>query len=268
MSGKNYHDNNSKNYLSLRKRHKNYNEVDKDSEAESSKKHKEEIGNNEYKEQRSVSPNVACISGGEHSHMGDQLIEGGQLGEMTNKRSYREVRQYWTDHHVVRFYFVTRVYNPYVESILKDFKDDPKPDFVIMNSTLWDISRYGSNSIAEYKSNLNKLMQRMKEVLKPSKHFLWLITPETSREIRGGFLLPGKSKLHSDLIFSTTQANHFCSQIIPTYGFDVLDLNYFMQTQSHKRERDGIHWNSQAHRRITNYIVQHLCSVCIDRGSD
>ena len=78
---------------------------------------------------------------GEISFNGDQLIEGGQKGVMTNGRNYREIRQYQTDYNLLRFYFVTRCYNTYVESILSDLSEDPKPDVVIMNSCLWDITR-------------------------------------------------------------------------------------------------------------------------------
>lgn len=69
-------------------------------------------------------------------------MEGGTLGELTNGTHYKEVRQYRTDHHLVRFYFVTRVYSDYMESILADFQAGPQPDVVIINSCLWDVSRY------------------------------------------------------------------------------------------------------------------------------
>ncbi len=72
----------------------------------------------------------------------DELIEGGRKGKMSNGINYREVRQYLTDTHLVRFYFVCRCYNAYVESILADLCQEPRPDVVIMNSCLWDISRY------------------------------------------------------------------------------------------------------------------------------
>ena len=78
---------------------------------------------------------------GENSFSNDELIEGGRRGRMYNGVNYREVRQYQTDFHLIRFYFVTRAYNTYIESILTDLCEDPKPDVVIMNSCLWDISR-------------------------------------------------------------------------------------------------------------------------------
>lgn len=61
---------------------------------------------------------------------------------MTNGKDYREVRQYVGPQHLIRFYFVTRVYNGYVETIFADFYKSLKPDIVIVNSCLWDISRF------------------------------------------------------------------------------------------------------------------------------
>lgn len=72
----------------------------------------------------------------------DCLVEGGQLGGMHNGTEYREVRQFCSDHHLVRFYFVTRVYSSYMKSILEDFRNGLKPDVVIVNSCVWDISRW------------------------------------------------------------------------------------------------------------------------------
>lgn len=71
----------------------------------------------------------------------DELIEGGRKGKMSNGVNYREIRQYHRENHLIRFYFVTRCYNTYVESILSDLSRDPKPDIILMNSCLWDISR-------------------------------------------------------------------------------------------------------------------------------
>lgn len=90
-------------------------------------------------------------SKGEFSFVNDELIEGGKKAKMCNGKDYREVRQYQSDFHLVRFYFVTRCYNTYMESVLSDLICDPKPDLVIMNSCLWDISRYGASGVDQYK---------------------------------------------------------------------------------------------------------------------
>lgn len=75
---------------------------------------------------------------GEYRFEGDQLIE---ISEMTNAKSFREVRQYQTDYHLVRFYFVTRCYSSYFETILMDLTTGPRPDLIIMSSCIWDVSR-------------------------------------------------------------------------------------------------------------------------------
>ncbi|KAL3046736.1 hypothetical protein OYC64_004678 [Pagothenia borchgrevinki] len=80
-------------------------------------------------------------SKGEFSFEQDLLVEGGRLGRLTNGTGYREVRQYRSDHHLLRFYFLTRIYSPYMESILEDLREGLKPDVVIVSSCVWDITR-------------------------------------------------------------------------------------------------------------------------------
>ena len=86
---------------------------------------------------------VSSFLQGEMTFEKDELIEGGRKGVMVNGVNYREVRQYKTNSHLIRFYFTTRCYNTYMESVLADLKQNPQPDVVFMNSCLWDISRYG-----------------------------------------------------------------------------------------------------------------------------
>lgn len=78
------------------------------------------------------------------SFRGDELIEGGTKGEMTNGKNYMEVRQYCEPSFLLRFYFVTRVYSPYMETVIADLVADHPPDIVMINSCLWDITRYCS----------------------------------------------------------------------------------------------------------------------------
>jgi len=80
---------------------------------------------------------------GELSFLGDELIEGGQKAEMTNGKNYTEIRQYLDPSYLLRFYFVTRVYSQYMESVIADLViDEHPPDIIIVNSCLWDITRY------------------------------------------------------------------------------------------------------------------------------
>ena len=79
-------------------------------------------------------------SQGELTFESDSLVEGGCLDQMHNGTNYREVREFRSTHHRVRFYFVTRVFSRYMSSVLEDLRADA-PDVVLVNSCIWDISR-------------------------------------------------------------------------------------------------------------------------------
>ena len=80
-------------------------------------------------------------SQGELTFESDSLVEGGCLDQMHNGTNYREVREFRSTHHRVRFYFVTRVFSRYMSSVLEDLRADA-PDVVLVNSCIWDISRW------------------------------------------------------------------------------------------------------------------------------
>ncbi|XP_067656944.1 PC-esterase domain-containing protein 1A-like [Haliotis asinina] len=195
---------------------------------------------------------------GEMTFERDELIEGGKKGKMSNGINYREVRQYLSDYHLVRFYFVCRCYNAYMESILADLSDEPRPDVVILNSCLWDISRYGVKAIDEYKENLKTLFRRFKEVLPADCLVIWNTTLPISKNARGGFIIPEIEFMNSTLRLDILEANYYAAKVVVENGFDVLDLHYFLRYQLHRRADDGIHWDMTAHRRITNLLLTHI----------
>jgi hypothetical protein len=48
------------------------------------------------------------------------LLEGGRWGHMHNGTHYREVRQFFSGHHLVRFYFLTCAYSQYTHKVLEE----------------------------------------------------------------------------------------------------------------------------------------------------
>ena len=75
-------------------------------------------------------------------------MEGGELGVMCNGKEYSEVRNFQQPDFMIRFYFTTRCYSSYMETVIADLCQPPYPDVIIMNSCLWDITR----SAAKYNS--------------------------------------------------------------------------------------------------------------------
>ncbi|BFZ01135.1 hypothetical protein BsWGS_04175 [Bradybaena similaris] len=195
---------------------------------------------------------------GERSFMQDELVEGGSMEKMSNGINYREVRQYRTDFHLVRFYFVTRCYNVYVESILKDLQQAPLPDIVIMNSCLWDITRYGIKSIPQYKENLVTLFERFIMCLPPKCLIIWNTTLPISSSAKSGFLVPEVEFRASRLRIDIIEANYYAQKVASRFGFDVLDLHFYLRQNLNMRADDGIHWDKKAHRAISNLILTHI----------
>ncbi|CAH2299197.1 Hypothetical predicted protein [Pelobates cultripes] len=190
---------------------------------------------------------------GEMTFENDALIEGGNLNEMHNGVDYREVRQYRTGHHLVRFYFLTRVYSTYLESVLSDFKAGPQPDVVIINSCFWDLTRYNFAQMEDYKSNLQMLFCRLNEVLSPECLILWNMTMPVGYKDND---MPeyGKHNLRWDVV----EGNFYSASLANLHQIDVLDMHYHFRLDLPSRCRDAIHWNQLAHRKYTQILLSHI----------
>ncbi|XP_018424014.1 PREDICTED: PC-esterase domain-containing protein 1A-like [Nanorana parkeri] len=194
------------------------------------------------------------------SFANDVLVEGGSLSEMHNGITYREVRQYRTGYHLVRFYFLTRIYSEYVESVLADFKEGPQPDVLILNSCIWDLIRYDYQPLEFYKTNLDRLFCRLTEVLPPECLVIWNMTmpvgfkdgevQEVTRKESMGFL-------RWDII----EGNFYSATLANLHKMDVMDMHYHFRFDLRARTRDSIHWNQLAHRKYTQILMSHIAQA-------
>ncbi|XP_053199894.1 PC-esterase domain-containing protein 1A-like [Scomber japonicus] len=200
-------------------------------------------------------------SKGELSFERDALVEGGRLGPMTNGTEYREVRQYRSDHHLLRFYFLTRIYSPYVESVLEDFRHGLKPDVIIVSSCVWDITRYGRECLEQYKENLHKFFGQIKTIVCHDCLILWTLAMPLGKKIKGGFLVPEISHLGPTVCYNIIEANLYSGRLADTYGLDVLDLHFQFRLSLQHRMPDGVHWDALAHRRISSLLLQHAADA-------
>lgn len=200
-------------------------------------------------------------SKGEQSFEQDCLVEGGSLSHLHNGTEYREVRQYQSDHHLVRFYFITRIFSPYMKSILSDFHRGPKPDVVIINSCVWDISRYDSEWMDDYKENLHKFFDELNGVLPMESLVIWNVTMPLAEKLKGGFLVAEIEHKAAHLRADVIEANFIGGTLADKYGLDVLDLHYEFRFSLQHRAKDGVHWNAIAHRKISWLLLQHMAQA-------
>ncbi|XP_061439588.1 uncharacterized protein LOC133363901 isoform X2 [Rhineura floridana] len=202
---------------------------------------------------------------GEKTFENDRLVEWSNFNRGT---SYREVREYCTDHHLVRYYFISRIYSPYMESVLNDFRTDPKPDAVIFNSCLWDLNRYNDLSshepalpkaIREYHQNLMKLFEKLDSILPQTCLAIWnTALPIREKAAAKGLYWDEKPNASPrDVI----EANFYGAKVASSYDFNVLDLHFHFRFQEKHREEDGVHWNSTAHRFITKWLLTYMADA-------
>ncbi|XP_005361580.2 PC-esterase domain-containing protein 1B-like [Microtus ochrogaster] len=201
-------------------------------------------------------------SKGELSFEHDVLLEGGRWGRMHNGTHYREVRQFCSGHHLVRFYFLTRAYSPYVEDILHQLRwGHYAPDLVVMNSCLWDLSRYGRNFRRRYQEDLEKLFSRLDQVLPASCLLVWNTAMPIAEVVSGGFILPDGPACPTRLREDVMEANFYSSAEAVRRGFDVLDLHFHFRHAGQHRLSDGVHWDERAHRHLSQLLLAHVADA-------
>ncbi|XP_036108111.1 PC-esterase domain-containing protein 1B [Molossus molossus] len=199
---------------------------------------------------------------GELSFEQDKLVEGGQKATMHNGTTYREVREFCTGHHLVRFYFLTRVYSEYVQAILEELQSHKHtPDVVIMNSCLWDISRYGQDSFSSYLKNLENLFEHLDQVLPKSCLLVWNTAMPVGQKITARFLPPENLRLSLTLRKKVIEANFYSSEEAKKHNFDVLDLHFHFRWAERHRQDDGVHWNERAHRHLSQLLLAHVADA-------
>lgn len=200
---------------------------------------------------------------GEETFEKDELVDGGQMGPMHNGIQYREVRQFCNAHHLVRFYFLTRVYSSYLEAILQELQSGEHglPDVVIMNSCLWDLSRYGPDSWQSYLRNLGSLFGRLGQVLPESCLLVWNTAMPVGKRITAGFLPQERQPGDDSLRVQVIEANFYSSAEAKRHGFDVLDLHFHFRHAEQHLQRDGVHWNERAHRHLSQLLLAHVADA-------
>lgn len=221
--------------------------------------------------QRSVYKDLVCLlkanqllklaelkEKGEESFQGDTLLEGGVKTGLHNGTNYREVRKFTHEKTTIMFYFVTRCYNDYMQSILDEFKLDP-PHVIIMNSCLWDLHRYGKNANVEFIQNIRALLESIDlAVPYEDRLFIWNATLPVREKVKAGFLPPGVSAtLPAEDI---RKANLYVRDELKQCGkrFIFLDLHKVFYRHLYRRVKDGVHWDDFAHRKITCLLLSEI----------
>uniref|UniRef100_A0A1I7UZW5 SGNH_hydro domain-containing protein n=2 Tax=Caenorhabditis tropicalis TaxID=1561998 RepID=A0A1I7UZW5_9PELO len=215
----------------------------------------------------------------EDSFLGDKHID---FLELEANRVFRQGREFQSNRHLVQYFFTNRGMREDLEKtcLLMEATDE-RPDVVIINSAIWDMSRYPPNLdfqlsknqtalaeeinvSAEYFNRVAMICRRLRVLLPPSSTVVWVImppssTPETDKT---GFL--SLNRLTFDQIrMRLLEANVRVAQIVREAGFDVLDLSFHFRLSSFQvfRIKDGVHFNTIATRFMNQLVLGHLATA-------
>jgi len=103
----------------------------------------------------------------------DRLVDS---SEAHNGTHYYEIREWICENGKIRvtFFFITRLYSQLLQTTILDYfknHDLSPPDVWLLNSTVWDISRFGESSVQEYYTSLGLFFENCLAVgLKQKKH--------------------------------------------------------------------------------------------------
>ncbi|KAJ3585706.1 hypothetical protein NHX12_014425, partial [Muraenolepis orangiensis] len=187
----------------------------------------------------------------------DRLVEGGSLGPVSEGGAYKEVRQYRSEHHLVRFYFLTRVSSAYTGSVLEDLRTGLRPDLLIVHSWVWDVSRSSQKWFPGYQEHLHQFFEQLKSLTHDACLRLWILA------------LPLANK-HADAVDETIShlecamqlTVNFCSsQLALAYGLDILDLHFHFRFSLRQRTADGVRWDDLGHRWATVLLLHHTAAA-------
>jgi hypothetical protein len=187
------------------------------------------------------------------------------ISQLTAGRDYEEVREYYDQTWGMQysFYFITRCWSDKLYRFLETYPQEygSYPDVIMINSALWDINRWGTMGTRHFRYNIHTLLHNIKWLLRkrPDVQVIWMTTPPISTEIRGGFMVRQIEFAKLAMRFNIMEGNQYAANAAAAYGFDVLDMHYYMCHQIHRRAADGIHWNSEAVRMQVNVFVTHFC---------
>ncbi|XP_076029779.1 PC-esterase domain-containing protein 1A-like isoform X2 [Oratosquilla oratoria] len=193
------------------------------------------------------------------SFHGDKVIDLSK--NSTNGRDYYEVREYKENDIHIRFNFITRVYYERVIEELKKIEtgEIPAPDIVVINSCLWDLTRWGALRESKYKEEMAELFSHLKRLLPEDTLIIWTTTlPVASSKVKGGVFIKQIEFIKHSMRFVIMEANRLAQQMCIAFQVDLLDLHYHMRFQLHSRTNDGLHWETHAIRHITNLLLTHI----------
>ena len=90
-----------------------------------------------------------------------------------------------------------------------------------------------------YKNNIYKLMRLFQIHLPNYTQVVWMTIPPISAEIRGGFMIKNLEFMRHSMRFNIMEGNKYAATTCASYGYDVLDMHFYMVSFCHLQAPSG-----------------------------
>jgi hypothetical protein len=141
------------------------------------------------------------------------------------------------------YWFCSRVWNSSMHELLSSIE---QYDCIIMQSMIWDLSRYGDYDGKYYLQNLEICFSKMTQL---NKNIIWISIPPSNSD---------KTRLLNDLIFKMHSST---MEILKHYNCTSLNLYDKLNNHLNTRHVDGVHFTPTGHRFITYYLIKTMPSL-------
>ncbi|KAL1461728.1 hypothetical protein WDU94_013600 [Cyamophila willieti] len=200
---------------------------------------------------------------GEISYLGDRRLV---FDSLTKGRNYVEHREYYhpSSQTRIEYKFITQVLCQETRDMLEFFKNKPNqaPSVLLINSTCWDLTRWGPKGDKKFRFDLRELLSLLRSNLPCDTVVMWLTALQPAHRIRStGLIVKQLQCIENSLQFQIMEANFYAASVVRELGFDVLDVHYYTRLLGHRRRPDGVHYNRSVVRFLTNLVLTHIGHV-------
>ncbi|KAF8364446.1 hypothetical protein PRIPAC_91369 [Pristionchus pacificus] len=231
----------------------------------------------------SLCTDVELKAKSESTFRGDRLID---ISLLSDDKVFRQAREYQRENFLIQFQFTTRVMKDDIELLVQQMLgEDGYPDVILINSMIWDLTRYFKVStdtaysdnvyqkrieiecMQKYLDRTSMLLRRFRAILPPHTMVIWVCFPHCRPSIPrgngrgGGMQFQPLAHERNHFIRSVMVDGNFrVSQVVRNAGYDVLDIGFYMRNHAfyHYQKDDGMHWLPAGVRLMSQLVVQFL----------
>lgn len=235
-----------------------------------------------WTETNELSTDMELKEKAESSYRGDRQVD---ISLLSADKVFRQAREYQSDSLMLQFQFTTRVMKDDIESLIQQMLgEDGYPDLILINSMIWDLTRYFQVStdtsysdnryqkrieieaLQKYLDRTSMLLRRLRAILPPHTMVVWVCFPHcrptkpTNGRARGMQNEPLALERNHFIRSVMIDGSFRISQVVRNAGYDVLDVGFYMRNHAfyHYQKNDGMHWLPAGVRLMSQLLLQFL----------